>query len=132
MVIIIMMKIPSKPSLYATICILQSVYRQYSTVQGRPRSTSSASTPGSHLNQQTQHRTKDSGFYLYFFIVTDTVTTTGEKRQWEGGRRVKNKDLLLLFISSLPPAHRLSPSPSLITRFEKEIMLSCVSLLLLL
>lgn len=48
-------------TLCVTICI-QSVCSQLSTVNQQRHH------PRPHLNQQTQCHTKDSGFYLYFFI----------------------------------------------------------------
>lgn len=67
-----------------------------------------------HSNQHTQCHTKDSGFYLYFFICyrhsQQQERNTGEL----GDRRLqKNKDFALLLISSLPP-----PSPSFAISFS--------------
>lgn len=67
-----------------------------------------------HSNQHTQCHTKDSGFYLYFFICYRHSQQQERNRGELGGRRLqKNKDFVLLLISSLPP-----PSPSFAISFS--------------
>lgn len=67
-----------------------------------------------HSNQHTQCHTKDSVFYLYFFICYRHSQQQERNRGELGGRRLqKNKDFVLLLISSLPP-----PSPSFAISFS--------------
>lgn len=102
------------------------LHHMHNTVSRCSTVTPQSFHPRSHLNQETQCGTKDSGFYLYFFICysgdTDTVTAAGVETavrvRW-GERKIKNKAVLLLF-SFFMPNHRLSPSLSLFTRLLKS------------
>lgn len=62
--------------------------------------------PPSCTQTNTQCHTKDSGFYLYFFISYRQSKQQERNNNEVGGRRLqKNKYFVLLLISSLPPSH---------------------------
>lgn len=106
-------------------CILQSVCSQCSTELSTV--SPKCSLPHPHLNQQTQCRTKHNGFYCASLFVT--VETQAQSQQQERNRSEREEEeskteiyFLLLFISSLPPAHHLSPSLSLFTRIKHSFL----------
>lgn len=79
--------------------------------------------PRPHLNQQTQCHTKDSGFYLYFFICY-RHSHNNRRETAASGRKKRQKQRFFTFVNFISAFH----SPSFTISFSLQLMLSSFSL----
>lgn len=91
-----------------------------------------------HLNQQTRCRTKDSGFYLCFFILLQRRNRHSHNNRRETavrGRKVSPKQRCFTFVSFFPASHphsfTISFSIYKILSFRNHAFLFALLLLLL-
>lgn len=79
--------------------------------------------PRPHLNQQTQCHTKDSGFYLYFFICYRR-SHNNRRETAVSGRKKRQKQRFFTFVNFISASH----SPPFTISFSLQLMLSFFSL----